>query len=137
MTWPAQLDIFPRNRPKMGNGAVEFRLHCAIARVLRDHTNPGWSYTHLPFGEKRNPATAGRLKAMGTTPGWPDLMLIGPGKICFLELKRRAGRLSPHQAERAVALMAAGAGYGMAQSFDQAVSMLQAWGCVSMRVHPQ
>ena len=137
MTWPTQLDIFPRNRPKKGNGAVEFRLQCAIARVLRDHTNPGWSYTHLPFGEKRNPATAGRLKAAGVTPGWPDLMLVGPRRIYFLELKRRGGKLSEHQAVRADALMAAGAGYGVAASFDAAVSILQAWGCVSKRVHPQ
>ncbi len=121
----------------MGNGAVEFRLHCAIARILRDHISPGWSYTHLPFGEKRAPATAGRLKAMGVTPGWPDLMLIGPRRIYFLELKRRAGRLSPHQAVRADALMAAGAGYCVAASFDDAVSILQAWGCVSRRLHPQ
>jgi len=137
VTWPTQLDIFPRNRPKMGNGAVEFRLHCAIARVLREYHNPGWSFTHLPFGEFRTPATAGRLKAAGVTPGWPDLMLVGPRRIYFLELKRRGGRLSEHQAVRADALMTAGAGYGVAASFDAAVAILQAWGCVSMRVHPQ
>jgi hypothetical protein len=136
MTLPAQLDIF-NGRPRKGNAAVEFRLHCAIARVLRDHSNPGWTSTHLPFGEYRPSATAWRLKAMGTTAGWPDLMIVGPGRICFLELKRRGEKLSPVQAARATQLMAAGCGYGMAQSFDDAVSMLQAWGCVSMRVHPQ
>ena len=137
MTWPTQFDIFPRNRPKRGNYAAEFRLQCAIARVLREHINPGWTSTHLPFGEKRDPATAGRLKAMGVTPGWPDLMLIGPRRIYFLELKRRGGKLSEHQSVRATALIGAGAGYGVAQSFDDAVSILQAWGCVSKRLHPQ
>jgi hypothetical protein len=136
MTSPAQLELIPR-RPRSGSRAVEFRLQCAIARILREHGNPGWTFTHLPFGEYRPPATASRLKAMGVTPGWPDLMCVGPGRICFLELKRRGEKLSPEQASRATQLMAAGAGYGMAQSFDDAVDMLQAWGCVSMRVHPQ
>ena len=51
---------------------------------------PGWIYTHIASGEKRDPMTAARLKRMGVTPGFSP--------ICAIELKAKAGRLSEHQA---------------------------------------
>src|SRR5262245_21376392 len=95
----AQMRLFPAGyRAKRGGVAVEFRLHCAVADLLRRLIQPGWRYTHLPFGEYRPPATAAKLKRMGVTPGWPDLLLIGPeGQCCWVELKRRGETLKPEQ----------------------------------------
>jgi hypothetical protein len=37
----------------------------------------------------RDAATAGKLKAMGLQPGWPDILLVNPsGRLHALELKR-------------------------------------------------
>lgn len=39
--------------------------------------------------------------------GWPDLVLGGHGRVLFVELKTRTGRVSPHQ-RMWLALLAAG-----------------------------
>lgn len=43
-----------------------------------------------------------------TNPGWPDLTIVGPGGIVFLELKSAKGRVSKDQQEWIDALNAAG-----------------------------
>ena len=60
---------------------------------------PGWIFTRIASGEKRDPVTAARLKRMEVTAGFPDLVFFGPhGEVCAIELKAKAGRLSEHQA---------------------------------------
>lgn len=124
-------------RPKKGNTACEFRFACQVALLLERFCRPGWRYTHLPFGELRAKATAAKLQKMGVTPGWPDYMFVGPGRVCFLELKRFRGKRSNAQDEKVGYLLAAGCGYGMTSSFDDVVSMLQAWGVIPAGIHVQ
>lgn len=52
---------------------------------------------HVPNGEKRDPITANKLKAMGVTAGVPDLVLHYYGVTYFLECKTPTGVLSKEQ----------------------------------------
>ena len=89
---------------------AEFRLHCAVADLIRRTAAPGWRWTHIASGEYRTPTTAGRLKRMGVTPGWPDFLFVSAqGRVAFLELKRPGGRLSPKQTDIALHLIRPGA----------------------------
>lgn len=52
----------------------------------------------IPNGGARSPATAGRLKAEGVSPGVPDLFI--PAWGLWIEMKRaKGGKVSPEQKE--------------------------------------
>ncbi len=52
----------------------------------------------IPNGGARSPATAGRLKAEGVSPGVPDLFV--PAWGLWVEMKRaKGGKISPEQKE--------------------------------------
>lgn len=57
---------------------------------------------HSPNGGRRNAREAGRFKAMGTRPGFADLVLLtsrgGYGALC-IEMKAERGVQSPAQKE--------------------------------------
>ena len=87
---------------------TEYALQVAVADFLSWALPDNILYTHLPMGGKRDKATAGKLKAMGVTPGWPDFEIIIPdGATIRIEMKTDKGVLSkPQEAfhERAKAL---------------------------------
>jgi VRR-NUC domain len=94
-----QLSLFKgkKQRGEKPPAPLEFESHCALADLIKRCIHPNWIGTHLPFGEHRNIITAVRLKRMGVRPGWPDFVFVGPGRIVFLELKRKGGRVSEEQ----------------------------------------
>lgn len=124
-----QLSLFKskRQRGLKTPPPLEFESHCYLADTIRRWIVPHWRFTHLPFGEHRNIVTAVRLKRMGTQPGWPDFIFVGPERAVFwLELKRRGtGRMSDHQADIASHLIACGFGYLCTSSVDDAVATLK------------
>jgi hypothetical protein len=135
-----QLHLFRgrRQRGEVPLQASEFQLHCAVVALVRRWIMPGWRFTHIASGEKRDLLTAQRLKRMGVMPGWPDLIFLGPrGEVCFVELKAKGGRLSEAQADIASHLIAAGHGYLCSNSFDDIVATLKAWGVVRAVVSVQ
>jgi hypothetical protein len=76
----------------------EFVLHRAVADHLRAFARPDWRWTHFPAGEKRDPLTAAKLKAMGLRRGWPDFLLVALGGLLHaLELKRRSETMREEQ----------------------------------------
>jgi hypothetical protein len=118
--------------------ATEYQLHCAVADTIRRWIMPGWIYTHIASGEKRDQVTAARLKRMGVTAGFPDLVFFGPrGEVCWIELKARCGRLSEAQADVASHLVAAGHGYLCSSDYRDVVETLKSWGLVRSGVHVQ
>lgn len=128
-----QLSLFKgkRQRGVQPPPAPEFNLHVMIADVLRRWCEPSWTWTHIPAGEWRHPATAGRLKRMGVQRGWPDFILSHiDGPVCFLELKRRGEHPSDEQKALAFRLMHAGHGYLVTHEFKDALDALRAWGVV-------
>ena len=65
-------------------------LHSAVVDIIRRGI-----YTHIASGEKRDQATAARLKGTGVVGGFPDLMFFGiKGEVCCVELNAEGGRLS-------------------------------------------
>jgi hypothetical protein len=135
-----QLHLFgnKRQRGTAPPSPSEYQLHCAVVDTVRRWIMPGWIYTHVASGERRDQVTAGRLKRMGVVPGWPDLQFFGPhGQVCFVELKAKGGRLSEAQAAVASHLVAAGHGYLCSDSFDDIVATLKDWGIVRSGIQVQ
>lgn len=110
--------------------ATEEAVHRQIAALLTWAASPGVVWWHTPNGEARSKAGAGRLKAMGTRAGMPDLMLLRGGLLYALEIKAAAGRVSPAQAEVHRALADAGAEVWVAFGYDDAAGWLRARGLV-------
>jgi len=129
-----------RNKPAV----KEFSLHVSTADILRRWCRPDWRWTHLPFGEHRNPITGGRLKRMGTQRGWPDFILLAPVRqpepglflpgTHFLELKRPKGKLSEEQQALCDWMRANGYDYEMADDLKLVIAILQHWGAVPSKV---
>ena len=115
----------PTIRPK------EHVLHIAVAKLLRDHLLPDWIFFHPANGERRDIRTAAKLKAMGVTPGTPDLVLISPsGSVRFLELKRIGDGLSELQDKFWRHCIRAGIPYRVARNNDEALAALDSWRCL-------
>ncbi len=114
----------------------EFHLHVLVADVLQRWIMPGWRFTHIASGEYRTKATAGRLKAMGVVPGWPDFILLSPdGLAHFLELKRRGQKLSLDQRDFALYAHAHGYPFEWTDNFDVALAILKRWQAVRSGIH--
>ncbi len=129
-----QLHLFTkRKRPASSlTPAIEFRVHCMVADVLRISLTPGWYWMHYPAGELRKKATAGRLKRMGVKAGVSDFLLIAPGggQIHVLELKRRGCKPSKLQQDFLDVMKLAGGKAAWCDSFDRAIEILKGWGAV-------
>jgi len=145
MTDVRQLHLFrsKRQRGVAAPAPLEFAVHCMVADTLRRWATPGWIWTHLPMGERRDAVTGARLKRMGVQPGWPDLLLIPPAgpkfwqRPHYLELKRRGGKLTEHQAGFALWCKLNGCPHEVCDSYDAAVKTLKQWGALMDRVNVQ
>lgn len=108
----------------------EEAIHRAVVELLQVSARPGVFWTHMPAGELRAEATGRKLKAMGTKPGVPDLILVKDGHFYGLELKREEGRLSPSQIAAHEELRRAGASIAVAYGLDQSIEILKGWGLI-------
>ena len=81
---------------------------------------------HPANGGWRTAVEGAILKAMGVTPGVPDVIAIKDGKIFGLELKSDAGRLTETQRDTIDAMQRAGAIVGTARGIDEALAWLEA-----------
>ena len=105
-------------------------MHRAVVGLLVAEALPGVLFFHVPNGGKRGKAEAGRLKAMGTLAGIPDLIVLVAGKCHGLELKTDTGRLSREQKAVAERFRRAGCEYEVARSVAGARLNLQRWGAI-------
>jgi hypothetical protein len=127
-----QIDLFTK-RVRGLPPPKEFLLHVALADTLRIATLEPWWWTHLPFGEKRDKVTAGRLQRMGVRGGLPDFIFIGHG-FAFLELKRKGERPSEEQWDVGRRLLHAGADWLVTDDLKDAIGWLKDLGIVRARV---
>jgi len=135
-----QLHLFKskRQRGTAPPSASEFQLQCAVVDTCIRWINPEWIFCHIPSGEKRDAVTAARLKRMGVKPGFPDLMFVGiNGRVCWVELKAKRGRLSSIQGFVAEFLMAAGHGYLCSSDYREIIEVLKGWGVLRSGIHVQ
>ena len=128
-----QLHLF-RSRKQRGTAPPqpsEFLIHIAIVGVLKRWSLPNWEWVHLPFGEFRTAATAGRLARMGVRKGYPDFALFCvDGTVAFLEVKKPGGKLTEDQQRIADHLKRAGHRFEVVDSVEAAIEVLASWGAV-------
>ncbi len=106
----------------------ERALHISVESFLRYAWPEHLPYTHFPAGERRDKAAAGKLKAMGLKPGWPDFQFILPnGQAAFIELKADRNDLSDEQIAIRRKLVALKCGYATARSVDEVEQILSGW----------
>ena len=132
-----QLSLFKgkRQRGVKAPRAKEIALHGPIADILRQWSSPGWRYTHIPSGEKRDVITAVRLKRMGLRRGWPDFILLSPRTLAhFLELKREGEQLNDDQEEFGTYCNEHGYPHAVADTFNDAMAVLKHWRAVRVTV---
>jgi hypothetical protein len=106
----------------------EDQIHFAVVSHLRTRAREDVVFWHTPNQGIRTKAGAAKLKAMGLTPGVPDLVIYAEGQLYALELKTTKGRLSRAQDDMLKALRHAGAHAVAAFGLDSALQYLTAWG---------
>lgn len=126
-----QRDLFTK-RVRTPKAEPEFKLHVAVAKLLKVSLSPGWTWWHTPNGEYRTAATGGRLKAMGVKQGVSDIILVGPpgGRVHALELKRRGEHPTGPQTAFLALVRLAGGQSDCADNLDDVISILKGWGAV-------
>lgn len=117
-----------RNAPEEWHD--EEALQRAVVGMIAREQRPGVLAFHVPNGGRRGKAEAGRLKAMGTLAGVPDLLVIVDGRVYGLELKTARGRPNPAQKALAERWRRAGCDYDIARSVGEARAILMRWGAL-------
>lgn len=118
----------PATRARRIAPAKELSLHMSVAALLRRGWPANLIWFHCPNGERRDKATAGKLKGMGVLPGVPDFVFVMPnGQAAFLELKARAGETSPAQDDFCDRAKACGCAYAVARSMEDVETILTRW----------
>ena len=107
---------------------TEAQIHCAVVEYLERFGKPGVFWFHVPNGELRARATGGKLKAMGTRKGVPDLIFIKDGQTFALELKRPGQHPSADQRIAMRDMAAAGAEVSVVHGLDYALDTIREWG---------
>jgi hypothetical protein len=106
----------------------EHKLQVALIDYLALALRPELECRAIPNGEKRHIRVAQRLKNEGVRRGTPDIFICLPGgRIAWLEMKAKAGSLSPDQKAFRDKVLALGHYWGMARTIDEALAHLTAW----------
>ncbi len=87
----------------------EDSFHIAVAQYLDLALPKDAVWTTVEHGGKRTKAEAGKLKAKGVKPGWPDVQVVYGGRLICFELKAPGGTRSPAQKVMHAQLRFAGA----------------------------
>jgi len=94
----------------------EAEIQAAIVKAL---SRLGFLVIHVP-----NQATWGRYRYSGLLPGAPDLIVIGYGKIYFMEVKKHDGKQSLSQMAVQQMIEERGFEYHIVRSVDDALSII-------------
>lgn len=100
---PGQANVYsyrrgPAQRRVRQNDGPEHRLQVAVAEYLRFALPENYLWTSIPAGMRGSIQQGVKAKAAGLHPGWPDLVILGPGGgLKCLELKSESGDLSAAQ----------------------------------------
>jgi hypothetical protein len=142
VTLPPLLALAQGRRVRPRKPAVlrpkELAMHLAVADLLRRFARADWRWGHYPAGEHRDVRTAAKLKAMGTQPGWPDIVLFDPtGRLHALELKREDETLTDVQEDFQTWCIARGVPHSVSRSVDEALMVLDAWGVLRVKIGGQ
>jgi hypothetical protein len=109
---------------------TEEQIHRAVVQLLDRAAVAGVFSFHVPNGEARGPGIGGKLKAMGTRPGMPDVCILFLGRFYGLEIKKRGGKVSPAQRMAHAQMVACGAEVRTVYDLDEAIAALKDWGMI-------
>jgi hypothetical protein len=116
-------------RPPMVPVPSEHSLQVAVAAFLEAALLGVCPWTSVDAGAGRmGKAAAGRRKARGVKPGWPDVQVLWRGRFHGIELKReRYGALSADQMLVRAAIERDGGRWGLAHSVEEVCALLVGW----------
>lgn len=86
---------------------------------------------HSPNGGKRNIREAAKFKRLGTSAGFPDLIIISDNSFqpFAIEMKKRTGgKVSPSQRDWIFFLESVGWSVAVCNGADEAIEQLEMWG---------
>jgi hypothetical protein len=108
---------------------IEDKLQIDVVNYLRLVLDPKrYKVAAVRNEGKRSEREGALAKAMGLTPGMPDLVIIGP--LCaayWIELKSNSGKLSAWQDAMRMWMIGNGVPYAVCRSVDQVHTALVAW----------
>lgn len=111
----------------------EQAIHKAVVHYLRVALPHGWIVAHYPAGGYRTKVEAAIFKAMGTIPGFPDVMILGESTVTrwpacwFMEVKAPGGRLTDVQSACHDRLRDLGFAVAVVHDIDEARRAADAW----------
>ncbi len=107
----------------------------AIVRALRFVLPRGAIVHHsaneVTAGDRRGRSRQAILVGMGVHPGFADLVVLSQGRMLFLEVKSKTGRLSPAQEVFRDAIQAQGFAWALVRSVDDALAALADHGFIT------
>lgn len=101
----------------------EIDIQAGFRAKLR-YVAPSVSVVAIPNAAKRSQWAAMQAKREGMASGFPDVMCLWQGGICFIEFKTASGRASDNQLEWLSRLDRFGFVNGIARSIEDAVAIL-------------
>lgn len=116
------------SRPAQRHGTPEADIQRQIVAMLK-LILPKGAIVHHSANETRAGGLAGRsqqaiLTGMGVYPGFADLLVLSEGRILFIEVKSRSGRLSPAQLAFRDLVIAQGFAWALVRSIDDVIAAL-------------
>lgn len=119
----------PKIKAKRKSPEEDLHIACLQWVMLEQRSYPLLRWlVHVPNGGKRPKGEAGKLKAMGTKPGYPDLTLPRPSlrwKGLAIELKSPIGRTSTEQEEWLGAFHSDGWLVGVCRTLDEFIALVR------------
>jgi len=114
---------------KYGNKKVE-PSEAAITAAVMHH----WRMNQLPNTLVASIPNMRAHGQHGLTKGLPDLLVITPGEVGFIELKKAGGKLSKHQEEFKMLCIKTGIRCAVTYGRDEPIQVLEHWGAVKKQV---
>ena len=103
----------PKDSKDTPDPGPESVLQGKILKWAKDH-----GYPCLSFRQSK--------KAQGfIVPGWPDITLVLPSRVIFLELKNKTGRLSEEQEQFKIMFLHLKAGWFEVRSFKRFLEIVK------------
>lgn len=117
----------PGEKPRIHSrdAPLEGPLQIAAAEYLELALPEPLRFFHVPNGELRDPAVAGKLKAMGVKEGVADILILGFHPFIWIELKSAKGRLRPSQKAWRDWCLQIGAPWFLCRSLEDLVDALE------------
>lgn len=132
---PAQSSLGPAAGEQVGGKSPrkikrpEQELHKAAIKFLDRSLPPSWRVIHAGNGGIRSPIEAAIMVGLGVRKGFPDLLMLGPGRFVVGEAKASNGKLSRDQEEWRDWFISIGAPWFVFRSIDELIA-----GCVDAGV---